>query len=91
MGLEEALKECDTFETRNTFAGKRSRACDYSISKRDNTSMAPTDDALAEPESLEPGEEYSCRKIAAKYGVVRSTFGPCIQQELLVEPIHWER
>ena len=35
--------------------------------------MAPIDDALAELESLEPGEEYSYRKIAAKYGVVRST------------------
>ena len=35
--------------------------------------MAPIDDALAELESLEPREEYSYRKIAAKYGVVRST------------------
>ena len=35
--------------------------------------MAPIDDALAELELLEPGEEYSYRKIAAKYGVVRST------------------
>ncbi|KAF2821476.1 hypothetical protein CC86DRAFT_302791, partial [Ophiobolus disseminans] len=35
--------------------------------------MSPIEDALAEIESLEPGEDFSHRKIAAKYGVVRST------------------
>jgi hypothetical protein len=35
--------------------------------------MAPIDDALAELESLEPGENFSYIKIAAKHGVVRST------------------
>jgi len=35
--------------------------------------MAPIDDALAEIESLEPGENLSYSKIADKYGVWRST------------------
>jgi hypothetical protein len=43
-------------------------------STRDNsTNMALIDDALAELESLGPGEDFLYRKIAAKHGVVRST------------------
>jgi transposase-like protein len=35
--------------------------------------MSPIDDAIAEIESLEPGESFSYRALAKKYGVVRST------------------
>ena len=44
------------------------------FSTPDNSiNMAPIDDALAEIESLEPGENLSYSKIADKYGVWRST------------------
>src|SRR6186713_2076005 len=44
------------------------------FSTPDNSiNMAPIDDALAEIESLEPGENLSYSKIANKYGVWRST------------------
>ena len=36
-----------------------------------STNMAPIDDALAEIESLGPGEKFSYTKIANKYGVWR--------------------
>src|SRR3954471_11156623 len=35
--------------------------------------MAPIDDALAEIESLEPGEKFSYKEIANKHGAWRST------------------
>jgi len=35
--------------------------------------MAPIDDALAEIESLEPGEKFTYTEIANKYGLWRST------------------
>ena len=42
--------------------------------KRDNsTTMAPIDEAIAELESHDPGEDFSLSKVAKKWGVDRST------------------
>jgi hypothetical protein len=35
--------------------------------------MSPIDAAIEEIKSLAPGEKFSCRKIAEKYGVERTT------------------
>jgi hypothetical protein len=41
---------------------------------RDNsTIMAPIDDAIADLESRDPGEQHSLSEVAREWGVVRST------------------
>ncbi|EUC42867.1 hypothetical protein COCMIDRAFT_52998, partial [Bipolaris oryzae ATCC 44560] len=37
--------------------------------------MAPIDDAIADLNSREPGEKYTLREVAEKWGVNRSTLG----------------
>jgi hypothetical protein len=49
--------------------------------------MSPIDAAIEEIESLAPGEEYSCRKMAEEYGVERTTLARRHQAKTQPRPV----